>query len=363
MNQEEIQLSETQQLDILNGWNNKPNNPPSLNELVKIAFPQLESADGRSKEGRAIKAFLSSRQIKARGAQEYIPKDKAELSEEDKEYIANNASTMRAVEIARAIFKNDNLTNLNQETRAVNDYIKTLDRKIVYGDPAEIPESEYKPPKTIDRILARVNKYVHEGIDKDKMTTKHKRDLQAIIGYLHAYRFLHQINTYETQTDRELFESSFVRYTYDKSDLSQEEVDQYIVLSTEVVISSSIQRTIQILQGQIEREVESGGRIPMTLVDAVTSARTEYNQCVNRQQKLLNDLKIKRSDRLGKQIKDNASILNLVEMWKDEESRLKMIKLAELQKKSIAQEVERLTTMDEIKCRILGLSTDEALNG
>lgn len=363
MSQEELQLTDDQKAAILKEWNGRPENPPSLNDLVRIAFPTLEDVDGRSKEGRAIKAFLASRQIRARGAQEYVPKEKADLTEEQKEYISNNALTMNAVEIARTIFKNDSLTNLNQETRTVNEYIKTLDKKVIYGNPDEVPGADYRPPKTQERTLAKVNKYVHEGIDKDKVTPKQKKDLSALIGYLHTYRFLHQINTYVVQTDRDLFESSFVRYTFDKSDLTQEEVDQYIVLATEVVISANIQRATQSIQRQIDIEVESGGRIPMALVEASNVARTEYNQCVTRQQKLLNDLKVKRSERLGKQVKENASILNLVEMWKEEETRKKMIKLADLQKKSVEQEIERLSTMDEIKCKILGLSEDEALNG
>jgi hypothetical protein len=50
-------------------------------------------------------------------------------------------------------------------------------------------------------------------------------------------------------------------------------------------------------------------------------------------------------------------------MWKDEESRHKMIKLAEIRKKALEEEVERLSTMDEIKCRIMGLTEEEVLNG
>lgn len=363
MSQEEVQLTDEQKAKVLTEWDARPNDPPSLNDLVRAAFPELGDVDGRSKEGRAIKALLASKQIKARGAQEYVPKEKSNLTDEQKEYISNNAVTMKAVELARAIFKNDALTNLNQETRTVNAYLKTLDGKVIYGNTEEVPESDYRPPKTFDRALLKVNKYVHEGIDKDKVSAKQKKDLSALIGHLHTYRFLHQINTYTEQTDRELFESSFIRYTYDKADLTQEEIDQYIVLATEVVISSNIQRAIQLVQRQIESEVETVGKIPMSLIEASNTARTEYNQSVNRQQKLLGDLKVKRSERVGKQVKENASILNLVEMWKDEETRHKMIKLAELQKKSVAQEIDRLSSMDEIKCKIMGLSSDEALNG
>jgi len=106
-----------------------------------------------------------------------------------------------------------------------------------------------------------------------------------------------------------------------------------------------------------------GRRLSMGLVSAINDAQTEYNQCVNRQQKLLSDLKEKRSDRLKKEIKNNASIINLVQMWKEEESRKKLIKLAEIRKKAVSNEVEKLSSIDEVKARILGISEDEVLEG
>lgn len=359
----EISLNEEQQLKVLKEWNDRPTSPPSLLELTKLAFPDAPDLDGRSKEGKAVKAFLATRQIKPRAAQDYQPKEKIDLTGEQKEYIANNVISLKAVEMAKILFKDDTLTNLCQETRTVNEFIKTLNTSVVFNNPDEVPEENYRPPKTGDRVLAKVNKYVHEGIDRDKISPKQKKDLSTLIGYLHTYRFLHQINTYDTQTDRELLESSFVRYTFDKNDLTQEEVDQYIVLSTEVVISSNIQATITMLQRQIEFEVQSGNKIPMTLVEASSTARNEYNQSVTRQQKLLSDLKVKRSDRMSKYAKENSSILNLVEMWKEEESRKKMLHLAELRKQSIEKEIENLSSLDEIKAKIMGLSEGEALNG
>ena len=50
-------------------------------------------------------------------------------------------------------------------------------------------------------------------------------------------------------------------------------------------------------------------------------------------------------------------------MWKEEESREKMIHLAELRKESLKEETQKLASMDEIKARIMGLTEDEVLNG
>ena len=137
------------------------------------------------------------------------------------------------------------------------------------------------------------------------------------------------------------------------------------MLSIEVVIAANIQRRVEHLQGLLEDTANDteGRRISMALVEAISTAQTEYNQCVNRQQKLLGDLKEKRSTRMGKLVAANASILNLIELWKEEESRNKMIKLSELRKQSLKDEVQKLSSMDEIKSRILGISEDEVLNG
>lgn len=248
----------------------------------------------------------------------------------------------------------------------VTDYCKSLE-----GEDYEAPEEnqeifEYKPPKHPDRVLSRVNKFVYDsGIDKDNITPRQKKNLEKLMGYLHTFRFVHQINNYDHETERELFESSFVRYTNDKADLTQEEVDQYIVLSGEVVIASNIQRRVGRLQRLLDDTASDneGRRISMSLVEAISTAQNEYNSCVNRQHKLLSDLKQKRSDRLSKQVQDNASILNLVETWKEEESRKELIKMAELRKKVIKNEVDKLATMDDVKARIFGLSEEEALNG
>ena len=364
MNDEILILTEEQQLKLLQEWNSRPNNPPSLAELVKLAFDR-DDLDGRSKEGKAVKQFLASRQIKPKKSHEYEAKGLLELTIEQKEYISNNCHTMTGLEMAKILFKNESLTNLSQETRSVLEHMKTIPTNIKFNNSENenIPTDEYRPPRSEERMIAKINKYVLDGVDKNKMTHKIKKEISSIIGYMNTFRFTHQINLYDDERDRDLFESSFVRYTYDKSDLSQEEVDQYIVLSTEVVISSNIQQTINLLQNQIDTAIQEDGKIPMALVEASNTARKEYNDCVNRQQKLLNDLKVKRSEKLSKQVKETASIINLVQMWNEEESRQKLIKMAEMRKQVIEKEIDRLSTMDEVKCKILGISKDEILNG
>jgi len=368
---EEITLKKEQEEAILDMWNKcSKDSAPSLIELIQDAAG-FEGRDGRSKEGRAVKKFLASRKIKARAAHEYQTKEDVIWTGEEKEFMLNNIQTMKPMEMARYLRKDEAITVLSKETRAVRDFLASEGVSALGSEnPISAPREEevedtYKAPKSQDRAISRINKYVNDTIDKDKLTSTIKKNVETLINYLSTYRFCHQINTYRGTTDRELFESSFIRYTWNKSDLTQEEVDQYIVLSQEVVISANIQRRVERLSQLLDEASDDseGRRISMSLVEAINTAQTEYNQCVSRQQKLLESLKEKRSQRLSKEIKENASILNLVAMWKQEESRNKLLQLAELKKKAAAEEVQKLTSMDEIKARIMGLTEEEAING
>jgi hypothetical protein len=326
----------------------------------------LTGKDGRSKEGRAVKSFLSEIDLSAIPTSEYQKVDRPDLTEEHKEFIKNNRGTMKYVEMSRILFKNESLTSLSAEVRMVSQYCKNLIGEDFEEGQDEDGDFQYKPPKHPDRVLSKINKYILDsGIDKERIAPKQKKDIEKLMGYLHTFRFVHQISNYNNETERQLFESSFVRYTYNKPDLTQEEVDQYIVLSGEVVIASNIQRRVGRLTRLLDETAmdNDGRRISMSLVEAISTAQNEYNSCVNRQHKLLSDLKQKRSDRLSRQIHDNASILNLVETWKEEQARKELIRMVELRKKVVKEAVDELSTMDQVKARIFGLSEEEAING
>ena len=189
-------LNEDQQNLIINTWNEKKENPPSLQELTQLVFPEIPNIDGRSLYGKAVKKFLASRDLKVKTKSEYTPKDRTEFTQEQKDFITNNAATMTAVDLARSLFNNYTLSNLSIESRSVDEYLNTLPKQVRAVQTEEEQQGEYKPPKNQERAMVRVNKYVLDGIDKDKISAKHKKELNSLISYLHTYRFLHQIGTY-----------------------------------------------------------------------------------------------------------------------------------------------------------------------
>lgn len=347
---------------------------PRINDLVKLLYPDRPKADGRSKEGILIKNFLASLNIKTVGAQHYVPEKEIELTDAQKEYIANNISPeMGVVKLAEEIFQKKGLTNLNQEVRAVVNYVETLPPQVVNKTEFDdIPKGMYRPPRTINSLIWKINSYFKEtntnGFDPKNLSSKQVKGLQALIGFINTYRFIYQINLFQTENDRKLFESTFMRHTYDKPDLSQEEVDQYIMVATETVnLSKSWQRkeTLEQLQDEAADGLDGDEKFEATmrLVEAIGKANTAYNDAQKRVNDLLDALKVKRSKKLEQKIQENASILNLVEAWKNEESRKQIIEVVEKQRENLDREINRLDNMEEIKCRILGLDHTTIMDG
>jgi hypothetical protein len=361
------ELTPEQEQKMITFWNSRaPNYYPSLKEMTVHLFG--EGFDGRSNEAKATQRALGKHSYRAKTTSVYEKKtDEIELTEHHKEYIKNNVATMSGLEMAKTIFANPKLSNLNAEARAVINHIKTLNPKVLFDadEVNEVPD-EYKPPETFDQTLARIHTYVAYVPDRKKITASQSKTIDMLQAYLHTFRFINQMNTYDTVTDRKICEDAFIRATYDKPDLMQEEIDQYIEYANHVVQGFNIQRRSIRLQKILE-EISGNDpetmKISMGLVEAIGKASTEYNLCKKREADLLDDLKVQRSDRLANEISDKASILNLVQMWKTEEGRAELNRHAEKEQAAIAKEVDHLSSLPEIKARIMGLSKDKIKYG
>lgn len=356
---DDVVLTMEQELKIVEFWNSRKE-PPEIKDIAKEIFG--EEFDGRSKQGSAIRNFLASRNLKSKNVGEYKVKD-FKLSEDQITFITNNVSTMSVMEIANSLFPDRKLTPLHIEVRAISTLIKSFPSSTVYNAKDLEDNKEYKGPKTIDQAIYRVNKYINNAIDPKKITHKVKQDLLMLINYLNSFRLKYVVDSFEENSDRELFESSFIGYTWDKPDLTAEEVDSYINLSLDIVNLANTQKQINKLTKMLNDTADDseGKKISMSLAETIHNAQTEYHQNKTRQQKLAEALQGKRSERINAQIKSNASILNLVSLWREEGERKKLIKYAKFQQDKLVEEIDRLTSLDDLKCKIFGISKEEII--
>jgi hypothetical protein len=241
-------------------------------------------------------------------------------------------------------------------------------------DPGQIPEDErltdsdeYRPPSSTDRLVTRVNKYrfkfsgdKSKVLDKNDLRPNDIKNLQALMGYMHTERFVQQASKYTRESDRALYESSFIRYCFDKPDLLEEEVDNYVALCSEIVTITQIERIIQLMDSQLEEALKGEGNtdkkaLTMTFNESINNQRDKLNQAKKTYQNLLEKLVGARSKRIDDKVQQTASLYSLVEMWKKEEDRKKIIALAQKRQLALKEEVERLSNIDSLRAEIFGL--------
>ena len=360
-----IILSDEQKKKLLEKWESNPSNPPSLKELVQEIFSGEH--DGRSMEALAVKGFMSTLDINPRTNFEYQKVQVSPLTDEQKQYIANNCSTMTPFEMAKELYPGkNNLTAVSAETRQINEYMRSLPDVVLYQRKDDLPEfDDYHPPKNIQQAACRVNKYIlncikSEDLEKD---TKIKNCLNSLIKFCHMHRFVATYESYSKKSDRELFEGSYVRYVWIKDDLQQEELDLYINLCTDIVNLTNMQVELNDLIAMRTQcaEDSEGKRLSLSIVNSIKDVRAEMNESKKRAKNAVEALQGKRNERIDVKAKENASLIQLIDFWRVQESREIMVKLAKVRQQKIKNEIKRIENLDDLKAQVWGISPEEII--
>ena len=347
-----MELSEEQKNSIRENYKSTPD----LIELTRLAFNNAE-LDGRTKEGRAVRKFLTEEEFNYNTTQ-VVKKSAIELSEEQKSFIEEYTKDgMNSLQIARLIFPNQEVRNLSLEQRAVFDYMKTELNPYFYEE--ERASTRHEAPVTFDETLARLNKASQQNLVHAKMNPDEREGVKKLIKYLSSPRYMQTINNYKSQNDRDLFESEYIRTTWDKPDLTADEINLYINVCVDYINLKNISSHIEKLNTMFN-EIEDQQEMTVRLAEILKSKTDEYDKCEKRMESLIKKLNGDRAARLKDRHKDNASILSLVRNFQLEEGRRKTIDLATREKEAVGEEIERLESMESWKARILGISKDNS---
>ncbi|NJO59146.1 MAG: hypothetical protein HC836_12660 [Richelia sp. RM2_1_2] len=359
--EEEFKLTEHIKVNILNIWQS---GCKDLNEITGRIFPGL---DGRFKEGRAIKKFLIQNKLNPKLSHKYTKKiDEFELTEDQKEFIRNNASNNKAEDLAKEIFEqtlNPNDTRL----RAVKKFCELLDPNLRYKPEDNEVTNKYYPPKNHTQAMRKIEKWVQtKNFAKNPPRQFDLQCFDKLISYMHNFHFLHIINQYYEQDKRDLFESTFVRYIHDKPDLIEEELDQYIDLCSDIVHAETIRHDRLIYQKirdeYLNQEDVEKKKLSYTMVEYLGKLETELNNTKKRIEKNYERLVSNRAERLANQHSANASVHALVLAMQDAEKRAAWVAIAKKRKEQLRNEQRRLSDLDNLKAEIFGLSESEAVD-
>lgn len=330
-----------------------------LNEIVRAAF-QNPSLDGRSKEGRLVRKYMIDAGLKFKTTRR-AKKEDLELTEQQREFIVEQANDgLSSLRIAEILFPDKEIKPLSVEQRAVYSVINAINPDYSPSADTEANLSTYVPPKAISRIIYKINQSTGNQFEEEKLNRQHKICVEKLGINLANSRFVTIVNNYTSKQYRELFEQEFIRLTWDKPDLTADEINLYMNVCKEIVnlevISKHLNKLNDIFDIANDQEEMS-----VRLAEIIKAKSSEYHQCENRIENLTKKLQGDRAERMKNKHKENSSILALVQYFQDEEERINMVKIAEMQKAIVKKEAERLEGMAEWKARILGVEQEDII--
>ena len=331
---------------------------PDLIDLTRQCF-ENDTLDGRSREGRAVRKFLVENSIDFRTTSRQ-PTETIDFTREQREFILQQAENgLSSLEIARIVFPDRRVPPLSNEQRAVLAEIRSVNPDILPSQDSGALHN-YLPPKSFSRIIKKINDATGMGLEDSKINRQKQICLEKLKINLSNSRFLKIINNYLNNGDRVLFEHEFIRLTWDKPDLTADEINLYLNVCKEVinleVVSSHLNKLNDMFDVADEQQEMS-----IRLAEIIKAKSSEYHQCETRIENLTKKLQGDRGERMKKMYKENASFLSIVQLFQEEEERKTMVEIAEMQKQIVRKEADTLENMAEWKARVLGISKDDTI--
>jgi hypothetical protein len=331
---------------------------PNLIDLTRQCFDRKD-LDGRSREGRAVRKFLADNAIEYQTTNR-PPAEAIEFTDEQREFILDQAeSGLSSLHIARIVFPDRQVRPLSAEQRAVLAEIREVNPDILPSQDSGALNS-YIPPKASSRIIKKINDATGIGLEESKINRQKQICVEKLMVNLSNSRFLKIINNYLNEEDRVLFEHEFIRLTWDKPDLTADEINLYLNVCKEVINLEVVSAHLNKLNDMFDVADEQA-EMSIRLAEIIKAKSSEYHQCETRIENLTKKLQGDRGERMKKLNKENASFLSIVQLFQEEEERETMVRIAEMQKEVVKEEAERLEGMAEWKARVLGIGQQDVL--
>lgn len=295
------------------------------------------------------------------------------------DFINKNFSKMRALEITKHLFKHlpERKVSLSKQHKAMVKYIKAIKIKSIrggknvqgkyadIGDPTQFQiEMDYVAPSTYKDLVYLINKCDHyANYNEAKLTKEQKTNMSALKSYLNDSRFQILLNSAASPEYKQVMMSQFVKATYDKPDLTADELNAYITLCDLYGMELEAKKQITLLNEQIQTSVDDDDpKLKLTIVQAMTSKTKELDQIHVRQGNIQKSLSGDRTKRLENKIQLGQSLILFVEKWKEEEHRQQALKIAEARKIKLQEEKKLIESFDDYIAEVVGVHEDDILD-
>jgi len=348
-----MQLTEEQKASIVKIFHESPD----LIHITREVFGN-GALKGSSREGRLVRDFLLEKGLRYRTTKRKRLKP-IELTEEQKTATENlYDSGFSSFQIAKDLF-GDEIKKLGLEQRAVLAHLQEINPTADQLDGEASADGAYSPTRNTGKLVKKILEATGYELNAAKMSRMHSICVDRLAINLSNSRFVKIINAYGDE-DRELFEHEFVRLTWDKPDLTADEINLYMNMCKEIIHMEELSADQRKLH-RLFHELESTEEMAIKLSDMIKTKDDQYHKCEKSIEDLTKKLQGDRAERMRKRRQDSASFLAIVQLFQDEEERRNMVRIADMQKEAVREEADNLETMDMWIARIIGVDKDDVI--
>ena len=352
-------LTPEEQFKVIEGWNK---GMVSVKEMTDYACGPASGKELLVKQHLAAQTTLGLNQKRTkrnkRGPDPSLKVEPISLTDSQKEFITQNIKQMTPLEMAKTLFNNELITPLMAEFRVVHACCEGA-LTSAGMPPLEPILEEYKPPKTEVQVIDRINKYVKQAVDKSKITSWNRECAGKLMKFLHTYRLIAELSNFHDEKEREMYESSFIRFTHDKPDLTEEEIDSYMNLCADIVNKQRMDSELSMLDQARKNAYAISNTMPMAIIEAIGKLRSDIDDNLKRQKETRNILNGKRTDRLKELHTNNVNVMSLIEAFSNAEKRSIFLERMAKRKTIVKEETKRLEDMDSLYGEMFGISQKE----
>lgn len=327
---------------------------------------------------------LDNRSAEYKNIQKYAAKVKREsffyeLNPEQLDFIGKNHKRMRPTEMTLTLFPEIAKKNVagTREGKCIAKYTKAIERRDLkssikgkklleqFEDPTQLEiDLDFVPPKNFKDLCTVINNSdINASYNPDQLSKEQKKNLNSLKGYLQSTRFMITMDSAPTTLYKKIVFNEYVRATYDKNDLTADELNGYITLCDSYGQETQAKKHLILLNDALETGADDDDpKLRMGLIEAISSKTSELNNISKQQQTLQEKLSGTRIKRLETQTEIGESLILFVDKWKEEEYRKTNMRIHEARKLELSKEKKRFENYDDLIAEVIGVEEEIILD-
>lgn len=286
------------------------------------------------------------------------------FTQEEMDFIQNNAAYMSVIEMTRHLFPNVKLPQGISSSVGMmcERWGITPQRGTGKDETGNIADEEYVPINNHRTLIWRIND-LDPGCGLDaKSQTKFQRDcLDALKKNLRSVRFVLLANQIDKKNLRQLFEDEFIKATWNKPELDPDDINGYISLSYEYVNEFVLDAQLRKINEDLYENRDKEDRYNKPQVDAANNKNQELKECRARMDKLREKLSGSREAKVKARQASGDSLGRFFVAVQEEQNREQFKRVEEARNLVLKEEIQRVSDYEDLIAYVAGIDEKELI--